>query len=114
MATRTRHDAQRAHRVHVGIQIGKRPLHLAQLIVPRCVTAGERPDLEDIVFLDVGKILLPGGGHVHKELLIELVIEVADEGSLRPLVLFALVPQHGADAVREPGSHNPVVQGGID
>ena len=111
MARRTTwHDTEGAHDPHVGVEIRQRPLYLPQRVVGRNCGTGRRPDLEDVVVAEVGKILFPSIGHLHKQLLIGCPVA---GGPIHPLVGLTLMPEHGPYPVRQLGRPHAGQQVGV-
>ena len=62
--------------------------------------ASARPNLEEVIVLDVGEVFLPRGGHFGEVRLVGFPIVVA-RWSRHALVIFALVPDDRTDAIGE-------------
>ena len=74
--------------------------------MPIAHAAGVGPDLKNIVVLNVGEILLPGRRHIEEVLLVRLPTVTA-RGPVGTLVVLALMPDHAAYAVGQPGLPDP-------
>ena len=115
-----RHDPERGHDAHIGIQLRQRALLFAQHVAGAMAsahTARVRPDLENVILLHVGKILFPCRGHLHKKRLPGFP-SVASSGAIRSLVVLSLMPEDRADTVCElclphPPEHSSVDSGEV-
>src|SRR5688572_7895385 len=63
--------------------------------------AGFRPDLKQVIVLNVWVILLPRCGHLDEILAVGFPAKTTS-GAVGPLIVFALMPEDSADAMREP------------
>ena len=101
MAAATRSDAEGGHDAHVGELLWQLALLLSQPVILHGPGAtGPRPDLVDIVVLDIRIVLLPSCRHVDEIVLIIDPAERAGRSGLA-LIVFSLMPEHGTDSVRE-------------
>ena len=84
--------------------LGQLPLNFAEHVVRSIFAhgAGPRPDLEDVVVLDIRVILFPGRRQFNEVFLIGFPT-VAPGRAGRPLVVLTLMPQHASDAVGQLG-----------
>ena len=113
VTTRARHNPHCAHHSHLRIQLRQGSLHLTKLIVPRNIPASRRPNLENVVGKNVRIILLPRRRHIHKVLLVKLIV-IVPVWSPRPLILLTLMPKHRPYPMRQLRRHHPIKKIRID